>query len=420
MMIEQIQQQFTGQINRNEADWLQRFRRQAFESLNQTGWPTRQDELWRFIDLSALNDLTFEKGGERNPVDLPETGLNSYRITFVNGRYSPDLSAHNDLPEGVEISNLSQRLPYLENHLGKLAAAQSPFVAANSALFDDGAYIQIADGVKLDKPIQILYLADQHRASIQLRTIVIAGQNAKATVIEHFYGAPGTVYWCNAVTELFLAQEAQLDHIKLQQESKQAFHFHTLESALEKRSKFSSHAITLGGLLARNDIRSKLAGEEAESACNGITLLKEQQECDTHLFMNHAVPNCNSHQLYKGILDERAHAVFCGRILVARQAQKTDAIQSNANLLLSRGAKINSLPQLEIYADDVKCTHGSTVGELDEEALYYLQTRGINRETGHTMMTYAFAQEVLDSIESPDLKACLSAIVQQWLKEVAA
>jgi len=254
---------------------------------------------------------------------------------------------------------------------------------------------------------------------LHLRNFVSAGKGAAVSIVEEYIGLEDTTYWTNAVTEVFAADEASVDHYKVQRESASSFHFQTLEAHLGKDTVFSNHAVTFGSALGRNDIRGKLNGEGGEAICNGLYLLKDKQHFDTHMFMDHAVPKCNSHELYKGILDDKAHAVFCGRILVQKDAQETDAVQSNGNLLLSRGAKVNTLPQLEIYADDVKCTHGATIGELDETALYYLQTRGINPVRGHAMLTFAFANEVLDEVKCKTAKTYIEGLVHNWLENAS-
>ncbi|HEY5622078.1 MAG TPA: Fe-S cluster assembly protein SufD, partial [Pontiella sp.] len=334
-----------------------------------------------------------------------------------NGRLSREKSNFEDLPDGVCIGSI---LDLVDPRIGTLADVQSAFVAANTARFSDGAFIEVTEGVELDTPIHLVYLADAEGAAIHLRNFVSCGSGARVTIVEEYLGQPETVYWCNAVTEAFVADRGLVDHYKVQRESKTAYHFQTIEAQVGAEAVFSSHAVTFGSALGRNDIRGKLTGKGGEAICNGLYLLKENQIFDTHLFMDHAVPQCNSHELYKGILDDRARAVFCGRILVQQDAQQTDAIQNNRNLLLSRAAKVNTLPQLEIYADDVKCTHGATVGELDEQALYYLQTRGIDPKQGHAMLTFAFANEVMDEVRCSSVKAYIEALVHEWLDKVSA
>ncbi len=393
---------------------LTELRKKAEADFKAHGFPTTKEELWRFTDVSAVANTEFST--EWKASDLEFQPLGSYCLVFENGKLSSEKSNIEGLPEGVKVGSI---MDHIEPRLGTLADAQSAFVAANTANFSDGAFIEIADGVELEAPIHLVYLTDVAGAAFHSRNFVSAGAGSKVTVVEEYIGRSDAPYWTNAVTEVFAADNAVVDHYKIQLESAAAFHFQTLEATLGANAVFSNHAITLGAAMGRNDIRGKLTGEGGEAICNGLYLLNGKQHFDTHMFMDHAVPNCNSHELYKGILDEKARAVFCGRILVQQDAQQTDAVQSNKSLLLSRGAKVNTLPQLEIYADDVKCTHGATIGELDEEALYYLQTRGIDPVRGKAMLTYAFANEVLDEVKCALVKEHVEQLVHEWLEKVA-
>lgn len=393
---------------------LQKIRDKAAAVFEQSGFPTTRDELWRFTDVSALAKREFSN--EWNPASVDFQPLGTFYLVFENGKLSTEKSNIEGLPAGVKVGSIMDRA---DGRFGTLADTQSAFVAANTAYFSEGAFIEVDEGVELDSPIHLIYLADIDGAAFHLRNFISAGVGSKFSVVEEYIGQPDTTYWTNAVTEIFVGDKADVDHYKIQQESKAAFHFQTIESQLGENTIFSNHAIALGAALGRNDIRGKLTGERGEAICNGLYLLNEKQHFDTHLFMDHAVAKCDSHELYKGILDEKSKAVFCGRILVQQDAQETDAKQSNRNLLLSRGAKVHSLPQLEIYADDVKCTHGATIGELDETALYYLQTRGIDPVRGKAMLTYAFANEVLDEIKSAPVKTYLENLVHEWLEKVS-
>jgi len=393
---------------------LKQLRETAATQFKTNGFPSTKEELWRFTDVSAVANTDFSN--EWQPANLEFESVGDYRLVFENGKWSPEKSNIEGLPAGVKIGSI---MDHIDPRLGSLADTQSAFVSANTAGFAGGAFIEVADDVEFDAPIHLVYLADKEGAAFHLRNFITCGENSKVTVIEEYIGQSDRSYWTNAVTEAFVANGGSLDHYKIQRESATAYHFQTLEATLGSDAVFSNHAITLGAALGRNDIRGKLTGEGGEAICNGLYLLNNKQHFDTHLFMDHAVPNCNSHELYKGILNEKARAVFCGRILVQPDAQQTDAVQSNKNLLLSRGAKVNSLPQLEIYADDVKCTHGATIGELDEEALFYLQTRGIDPIAGHAMLTYAFANEVLDAVKCGRVKEYVAPFVQDWLEKAA-
>ncbi len=392
---------------------LASLRKKAEAGFKAVGFPSTKEELWRFTDVSRVAASDFSS--EWKSSDLAFEALDKITVVFENGRLSREKSNFDALPQGVCIGSI---LDLADSRIGTLADAENAFVTSNTAYFSDGYFIELTEGAKLDAAVHVVYLADVEGAAFHLRNFIAAGAEAEVTVIEEYIGEAGRKYWTNAVTEVFAADRAVVDHYKIQRESAEAFHFQTLESQLGAGAQFSTHAVTFGSALGRNDIRGRLTGEDGEAACNGLYLLKDRQLFDTHIFMDHAVPQCRSHQLYKGILDEKSRAVFCGRILVQQDAQQTDAVQNNGNLLLSRAAKVNTLPQLEIYADDVKCTHGATVGELDEEALYYLQTRGIDPRKGHAMLVFAFANEVLDSVKCTAAKTYIETLVQDWLDKV--
>lgn len=394
---------------------LKQLREKAETTFKERGFPTTKEELWRFTDVSPVAKTEF--GAEWTPADIGFEALGKIVVVFENGRLSREKSNIDHLPDGVCIGSIMDRV---DARLGTLADSQSAFVSANTAYFSDGAFVELVDGIELDEPIHLVYLADADGAAFHLRNLVSVGVGSRVSIVEEYIGASGATYWTNAVTEAFVADEGSIDHYKVQRESASAFHFQTLEAHVGANALFSNHAVTIGAKLGRNDIRGKLTGEGGEAVCNGLYLLKEQQLFDTHMFMDHAVAKCNSHELYKGILDDKARAVFCGRILVRQDAQQTDAIQSNRNLLLSRNAKVNTLPQLEIYADDVKCTHGATVGQLDQQALYYLETRGIDPVRGHAMLTFAFANEVLDEVRCRTAKTYIENLVHDWLDKVSA
>jgi Fe-S cluster assembly protein SufD len=393
---------------------LKELRQKAEADFKASGFPTTKEELWRFTDVSRVAEAEFS--GEWKSSDLGFKALDQIVVVFENGKLSREKSNFAELSPGVCIGSI---MDLVDERIGTLADAQSAFVASNTAYFSDGVFIDVNPGVELETPIHIVHLADAENGAFHLRNFVSAGKGATITVVEEYIGETEKNYWTNVVTEVFVADGALVDHYKVQRESESAFHFQTLEAHVGANAVFSNHAVTIGSALGRNDIRGKMTGEESEAICNGLYLLKDRQHFDTHMFMDHAVPKCNSHELYKGILDDKARAVFCGRILVQQDAQQTDAVQSNGNLLLNRDAKVNTLPQLEIYADDVKCTHGATVGQLDEQALYYLQTRGIDPKRGHAMLTFAFANEVLDEVRCKTVKEYIEGLVHAWLDKVS-
>ena len=388
-------------------------REEAAAAFAVKGLPTVKEEAWRFTNVSRLNDETFDASWQAATVSF--NPLSDLVVVFENGKWSIEASSLDGLPAGVRVRSI---MDCADARLGTLADSESGFVLSNTAQFTDGVFIEVDAGVVLEQPIHVVHLADVEGGSFAYRHLITAAADANVTMVEEYIGSVGVRYFTNVVTETFVADGARVDHYKIQRESTVAYHFQTLESQLGRDALFSNHAVTVGGQLGRNDIRGRLVGEDSEAICNGLYLLKEDQLFDTHLFMDHAVPKCQSHELYKGILSDYARAVFCGRILVQQDAQETDAIQSNGNLLLSRAAKVNTMPQLEIYADDVKCTHGATIGELDDQALFYLQTRGVDPKRANAMLTFAFANEVLDEVACSVVKPRIEEMVQDWLAGV--
>ncbi len=388
-------------------------REEAAAAFAAKGLPTVKEEAWRFTNVSRLNDETFDASWQAASISFDP--FSDLVVVFENGKWSKEASSLDGLPAGLRVRSI---MDSADVRLGTLADSDSGFVLSNTAQFSDGVLIEVDAGVVLEQPIHVVHLADSEGGSFAYRHLIEAAADASVTVVEEYIGSAGVRYLTNVVTEAFVADGAKVDHYKIQRESRAAYHFQTLESELGRDALFSNHAVTVGGRLGRNDIRGRLLGQESEAICNGLYLLQEDQLFDTHLFMDHAVPKCQSHELYKGILSDQARAVFCGRILVQQDAQETDAIQSNGNLLLSRAAKVNTMPQLEIYADDVKCTHGATIGELDEQALFYLQTRGVDPKRAHAILTFAFANEVLDEVACSVVKPRIEAMVQAWLAGV--
>jgi Fe-S cluster assembly protein SufD len=325
------------------------------------------------------------------------------RLLFVNGRFVQALSNVASVP-GLTIGSLADGNAE-PSALAHIAADQdSVFTALNTSFLDDGAYLLVAEGAVIERPIEIIYFSQPADKPLVThpRTLLIVGKNAQATVIERYQG--GGNYFTNAVTEIALAEGAIVDHVKMQQESTTAYHIANTQIVQAARSTFTSHYVALGGALVRNEVRVRFDGEHAESTVNGLYLAKGTQHLDNFTVIDHAKPNCASHELYKGILADKSHGVFNGKIFVRKDAQKTDAKQTNKVLLLSDDATIDTKPQLEIFADDVKCTHGAAVGQLDEEAMFYLQARGLTRIEARDMLLHAFAGEVLDGLKIPALR----------------
>jgi Fe-S cluster assembly protein SufD len=374
------------------------------------GVPTPKQEAWRFTNLKDLAATPHGFGGPAT-ADITAWQLtDSHRLVFVNGRFDDELSHVGDLPEGVTISPLATALA-TENEraafaLGKGVDLEShPFAALNTANFVDGAFINLSRGVIVDKPIHLLFVAvggDRPTWSAP-RNVISADPTSEATIVEHYVGTGGETLTV-PVTEFHLAPGAVVKHIRLQEESRHARHIALQTSRQGRDSRLESVALNVGAALARTNIDAELNAPGAHASLDGLYLVEDSQHTDSQLKVRHAAPHCTSHELYKGVLDGKSRAVFNGRIVVDPGAQKTDAIQSNRNLLLSAGALVNSNPQLEILADDVRCTHGSTVGRLDEEAIFYLRSRGIGRATAESLLTYAFAAEVVQQIPVAEVR----------------
>jgi Fe-S cluster assembly protein SufD len=367
--------------------------------------------------VGPIAGSTFARAAAPGP--LEEAALAPYlfagaaRVVVVDGYFVPALSRLDGLPKGTVLGGLAAALAdapeRLEEHLGRHARFDAhPFVALNTALFADGVFLGLPPRAVVEAPIHLVFYSTAPpgtggdgappRASFP-RALIVAGEASQATVVETYAGDAGGVYWTCPVTEVVVGPGAVLDHCKVQHESRAAFHLATLQVRQERASTFFSHAVSAGGALTRNDVNGVLAGEGGHCTLNGLYLAAGRQHVDNHMRMDHVAPHCTSYELYKGILDDRSRAVFNGLIHVHPGAQKTDAKQSNRNLLLSSGAIANSNPQLEIFADDVRCTHGSTVGQLDEDAVFYLRSRGIGEAAATSLLTYAFASDIVARIK---------------------
>jgi Fe-S cluster assembly protein SufD len=388
---------------------LQALRRAAIERFADLGFPTLRQEEWRLTNVAPIVQGTFH--WPQGDPDAVASGLiaphvfdAAARLVFVDGRFAPRLSATAELPAGTIVASLAEilaRSPGLvEPWLARSAKFdRHPFVALNTAFLRDGAFLYIPRGA-VTGPIQLLFLSsgDGDKATLSFpRNLFVADESSQTTIVETYAGEGA--YFTSPVTELFAGPGAVIDHYKVQRESLAAFHMATFQVQGERACVPSSHSISIGGALVRNDVNAVLDGEGIDCILNGLYFGDGRQVVDNHMRVEHAKPHCASHELYKGVLDGKSRAVFNGLIHVHKGAQKTDAKQSNRNLLLSRDAIANSNPQLEIYADDVKCTHGSTVGQLDEDAVFYLRSRGIGAEAARSLLTYAFASDIVERIK---------------------
>jgi Fe-S cluster assembly protein SufD len=351
------------------------------------------------------------------------TKLPGHRLVFVNGFFSAKLSSIKPVSGGVRIENLASALAkdsaLIEKYLGKYAhTASNTFAALNQAFFTDGAFIFVPKGVEVAEPVQLIYISSAKNSgeTILPRNLVIAEANSKLTVVESYISTGNVAYFTNAVTEILAGDNAKVEHVKLQDEAASAYHIATIAGEFGRASNVTVHSFALGAKLSRTNIRTKLVGEGLECILNGLYLTKDEQLADHHMIVEHAQPHCASHEYFNGILDDKSKGVFHGRILVQQIAQKTDAKQTNKNLLLSDDATADTKPQLEIYADDVKCTHGATIGQLNDESIFYLRSRGIGRENARRMLIHAFAGEIIERIKCVPAREVLDKLVWDRLE----
>ena len=411
--------------------WLDDLRNRGAARFAALGIPTVRDEEWRFTNVSPIGGIDFRPAGQISGTAERLTGF-AYtdapvRIVIVNGRFDTTLSRLKGLPQGVHAGSLAGALTehadVVQRYFGQLADFTSrSFTALNTAFVQDGAFVHIPDGVVIDAPIHIVFVSGADGSSVMAhpRTLIVAGTGSHARVIESYIGAKGEVYFSNAVSEIFVGENASIDHYKVQQESLDAFHVASLHAHTSRNSRFSSHSFSLGGKLVRNDAFAILDGEGGECTLNGLYVADRDRLVDNHTSIDHARPHCASHEIYKGILGGASRAVFNGKIIVRQDAQKTDAKQTNRALLLTDGATINTKPQLEIFADDVKCTHGAAIGQLDEEAIFYLRARGLTYTEARDMLIHAFAGQVLDGVRVEPLREALEAeLFEQLAKDLA-
>nr|MBA2706491.1 Fe-S cluster assembly protein SufD [Gemmatimonadaceae bacterium] len=404
-----------------EPSWLTRQRALAMDAFETAGFPSMKDEDWHFTNVAPIAGKHFrlsESLSEVHPAALGRFtfGASWHTFVFVNGRWSSQASL--GMPDDVTVEALSLALAgghgSPERHLGTAAVAdQSAFTALNSAFAEDGALIRIAADAVIDVPIHLIFLSDasSYGRVSHPRSLIVAERNSSCTIIESYGSVGGESYFTNAVSEVFLADGARLSHYKLQDESRSAFHVGTIAVEQQRNSRYESFSFATGAELSRTNIHTTLAGDAAEAVLNGLYMVDGKQHVDHQTRIEHVAPNCPSHELYKGILDGRSHGVFNGKVYVHPEAQKTDGKQSNNNLLLSDEARVDTKPQLEIFADDVKCTHGATVGRLDDTALFYMRSRGVGMTQARRLLTYAFAADVLEKIELEPLRNALEAQV---------
>jgi Fe-S cluster assembly protein SufD len=412
----------------NGAGWVRRLREDAFARFCETGFPTTRDEDWRFTRLAAVAGAEFElaPAARLSPAELEpyrQAGA-ACQLVFVNGHFSPGLSVLKNLPRALEAASLADKLAAapgeLEAHLGRyLDTHRDPLAALNTAFLEDGAYVHIGRGAVIEAPIYLLFVSTQAKAAAMThpRNLIVAEQGSEATVIEDYVSLGGGTLLSNTATELVAGENATIAHLMIEREHEQAFNFSTLRIEQGRNANVASHSLLLGGGIVRNNVHPVLRGEGGECLINGLFIGHGRQHMDNYMLVEHASPHCGSRQFYNGILDDHAHGVFHGRIVVHKDAQKTDAKQTNRNLLLSDNAQIDTKPQLEIYADDVKCTHGATIGQIEEDSLFYLRSRGLDEGTARKLLLYAFASECLDRMKPGPARDRVEELVDQRLFE---
>jgi Fe-S cluster assembly protein SufD len=393
-------------------------RRKAIERFVALGFPTTKNEDWHFTSVAPIaeHEFTFvaARTGDVGRGDLEPFGFGGdawHTAVFVNGRFAAELSDLGRLDPNVRVLSLAdawKSAPDLTKHVGTILtdAEQHAFTMLNTAFMTDGVVIHVPKSVEVRQPIHVVFVTDAHAAKTVMhpRNLVLIDPNARATLLESYVALGEATYFTNAVTEVSLGGGATLAHSKIQREGRRAFHVGTIEARQGRDSHYVSFSFATGGSLSRTNIYTKLNGEGCGSTLNGLYMLDGEQHGDHQTRIEHVEPNCFSREVYKGVLDDRSHGVFNGKVYVHPAAQKTDGKQTNNTLLLSKDAQVDTKPQLEIFADDVKCTHGATVGRLDEMALFYMKSRGIDAEVARRLLVYAFAADVLEKIEQPEVR----------------
>lgn len=415
-------QEFEKSLNGEKQNHFHQMRKLALEEFSKLPVPSIKDEEWKYTNISPLLKHNF--------ISAKKANVNSERINkflfdqlehslmvFVNGYFAPELSRLEDIPNGVKVSSLNEELknnnPIVSKNLGKYAIKENQiFTALSTAFTKDGAFIYVPDGKIVENAIHVIFLTtSDQKIFTQPRNLFVAGKNSQVTIIEHYVSDDESIYFTNSVTEIVADENAIVDHIKLQEESSKSFHIARMEVDQERSSNFSSHMISTGAELSRNDFNARFNDEGSECMLNGLFMIKDNQLFDAHTMIDHAKPHCQSHEHYKGILQDKSKGVFNGKVMVRQDAQKTNAFQENNTILLSDDAVMNTKPQLEIFADDVKCSHGATIGKLNQEAMFYLKSRGIGDEAATAILIHAFASDVITSIKIPALRNYMEKII---------
>jgi Fe-S cluster assembly protein SufD len=412
---------------------LEATRRAAFDRFTTLGFPTTKDEEWRFTNVTPIAKTAFALAVPDGPtvrasdLDRVEPVPGDWpRFAFVDGHFAPSLSARQGLPGAVTAGGLADAMAngsdVVRRHLARHAPYEThPFIALNTAFMADGAMIHVPAGTVLEHPIDLLYLSTGGPDPLVAhpRNLIVVEPGSQVTIIERYAGLGGGPSFTNVVTEVVAGEDAVIDYYKVGREATQAYHVGAMHIQQARNSSVSCHTVTIGGALVRHDITTVLDGEGGHCTLNGLYLASGRQHVDNHLRVEHAQPHCDSREYFKGILHEQSRAVFTGRIVVHKDAQKTDAKQTNQNLLLSEDAQVDTKPQLEILADDVKCTHGATIGQIDQEAIFYLRSRGLDEAMARDLLVFAFAEESLELIKPLPLRRQLQDVLLDRLPQGA-
>ncbi|GAC1400421.1 MAG: Fe-S cluster assembly protein SufD [Pyrinomonadaceae bacterium] len=411
--------------------WLKVLRQNALERFEEMSFPTTSLEDWRYTNVAPIakaNFASFTKDEAEHPssvfdatrlAEFVDDETKRSCLVFINGSFRADLSLLEALPKEIVVTDLSEAFNGAESQIlrerfGRAANYdKNAFTALNTVFAAGGACVRLPKNVCVDVPVQLLFLSDENAANHAVfpRVFIIAEQGSAATIIESYASVDESIYFTNAVVEIFVEENARLVHHKLQRESEKAFHIASTNIELQRASIYDGTTVTLGAHLSRHEVNVRIHGEGTECWIDGLNLITDTQHADTHSRLDHLAPHCTSHQFYKRILDGKSRVVFNGQIFVAQAAQKTDAYQQNRNLLLSNEARVDTKPQLEIFADDVKCSHGATVGQLEEEWMFYLLSRGLPRELARNLLTYGFAEEIVEKIKIPSIRAQLNEAI---------
>jgi Fe-S cluster assembly protein SufD len=409
--------------------WLVTLREKAAGSFAALDFPTTRVEAWKYTNIAPALRPEYREAIPTDAQSVSAAAISRFvfdesrrsRLVFINGLFARELSDISALADRITVSNLSDATSNAtREHLAAYADHRADiFTALNTASVSDGAFVHIPAGKVIEPPIQLLFVstATDQPVMSHPRTLIVAERGAMARIIESYASLADDVYFTNAVTEISLRQGAAIEHYRLQEESLKSFHIGATQVFQERESNYASYALALGAQLSRHNLNVTLADEYTETTLNGLYVVTGNQLADAHLFLDHAKPHCTSQQHYKGILDDRARAVFNGRVLVRPGALLTDARQLNKNLLLSNDAHVDTKPELEIFADDVKCAHGATVGQLEDEEIFYLLSRGLKPETARALLTYGFAEDIISKIRIASVRKQLDAVVLDKLHQ---